>query len=148
MEDNQKCCKDEVSKLQKHYDAIVTKCDEIKKNYEIALRENLERKKAEVSEKSLELENKKKQLMDLAKFLKEKHSTMSDYCLIDNLRNLTNILSTNDSEIDQGNLSMRYKSGDIGEDLVESMMGRTFDLDDITVTEINSFQYGCHEGSK
>lgn len=43
---------------------------------------------------------------------------------------------------------MRYKSGDINKDLVESMMGRTFDLDDITVTEINSFQYGCHGGSK
>lgn len=80
--------------------------------------------------------------MDLVKFLEEKHNTMSDYCLIDNLRDLTNILSTNDSEIDQGNLSMRYKSGDISEDLVGSMMGQTFDLDDITVTEINSFQYG------
>lgn len=45
MEDNQKCCKDEVSKLQKHYDAIVTKCDEIKKNYEIALRKIWKEKK-------------------------------------------------------------------------------------------------------
>lgn len=38
MEDNQNCCDDEVSKIQKHYDAIVTKLDEIKKDYEIALR--------------------------------------------------------------------------------------------------------------
>lgn len=107
MEDNLKCCDDEVCKLQKHYDAIVTKLDKIKKNYEIAFRKNLERKNAEVSEKSLDLENKKKQLMDFVKFLEVKHSTMSDYCLIDNLRDLTIILSTSNSEIDQGNLSMR-----------------------------------------
>lgn len=67
---------------------------------------------------------------------------MSDYCLIDNLRDLANILSTNDVEIDQGNLSTRYRRGDIRKDSVKYMIGQTFDLDGITVTEINSFKYG------
>lgn len=67
---------------------------------------------------------------------------MSDYCLIDNLRDLANILSTNDGEIDQGNLSTRYRRWDIRKDSVKYMIGQTFDLDGITVTEINSFKYG------
>lgn len=32
MEDNQKCCNFEVSKLQKHFEAIVSNLDEIRKN--------------------------------------------------------------------------------------------------------------------
>lgn len=48
---------------------------------------------------------------------------MSDYCLIDNLRDL----ATNDGEIDQGNLLTRYRRGDIRKDSVKYMIGQTFD---------------------
>ncbi|XP_065925641.1 uncharacterized protein [Magallana gigas] len=142
MEDNKKCCDSEVAKLQKQFDAIVSKLEEIKKNYGKTLKENLERKNAEVSEKKLDLERKKKQVMDLVKFLEEKNNTMSDHSLIDNLRDLSNLLSNRDCDLEKGDHSVKYRKGDISEGLLESMMGQTFDLDDFTVNETDSFQHG------
>lgn len=60
IKDNQKRCDIEISKLQKHYKEIISRLDEIKKNRESILRDNLKRKNAEVREKTLDLENKKK----------------------------------------------------------------------------------------
>ncbi|XP_052703520.1 uncharacterized protein LOC128179874 [Crassostrea angulata] len=142
MEDNKKCCDSEVFKLQKHYDAIVSKLDVIKENLETKLKENLERKNAEVSKKKIELEKKREQINDLVKFLEDKHGTMSDLSLIDNLRDLTIFVYNTDNYIENGGHSVRYRRGDIREALLESMMGQTFDLDDISVTETDSFQYG------
>ncbi|XP_052704030.1 uncharacterized protein LOC128180179 [Crassostrea angulata] len=142
LEDNKECCDSEVRKLQKHYDAIVSKLGEIKKNFETKLRENLERKNTEVSKKKLDVEKKREQIKDLLKFLEDRHSTMSDLSLIDNLRDLFNLLSNKDSDIETGDYSLRYMGGDINNGLLESMMGQTFDLDDISVTETESFQYG------
>lgn len=36
---------------------------------------------------------------------------------------------------------MRYRKGDISEGLLESMMGQCFDLNDIAVSETDSFHY-------
>ncbi|XP_052683464.1 uncharacterized protein LOC128163835 [Crassostrea angulata] len=141
-EGNKKCCDSEVSKLQKHYDAIVSKLDEIKKNLETKLVENLERKNAEVSKKKLDLEKKRDHIKDLMEFLEDKHGTMSDYSLIDNLRDLTNLVSNTDSDIERGDHSVRYRGGDISEGSLDSIMGQTFDLDDFRVTETHSFRYG------
>lgn len=58
MWDNRKCYKSEVSKLQKHYDEIVAKLKVIKKNIEIKMRGDLERKNAEPSKKKIYLEKK------------------------------------------------------------------------------------------
>lgn len=55
MEDNRKCCDSEVSKLQKHYVEIVSKLDEIKKDIETKLKENLDRKNSEIREKKITL---------------------------------------------------------------------------------------------
>lgn len=55
MEENKNFCDSEVSKLQKQFDAIVLKLEEINKNYGKTLKENLERKNAEVSEKKIRL---------------------------------------------------------------------------------------------
>ncbi|XP_052683071.1 uncharacterized protein LOC128163495 [Crassostrea angulata] len=141
-EGNKKCCDSEVSKLQKHYDVIVSKLDEIKKNLETKLVEDLERKNAEVSKKKLDLEKKRDNIKELVEFLEDKHGTMSDYSLIDNLRDLTNLVSNTDSDIERGGHSVRYRGGDISEGSLDSIMGQTFDLDDISVTETDSFQYG------
>ncbi|XP_052703772.1 uncharacterized protein LOC128180031 [Crassostrea angulata] len=142
MENNQQCCDSEVSKFQKHYEAIVSKLAQIKKNLETNLKKNLEQKNAEVIEKKLDLEKKTKQVMDLVKFLEEKHGTMSDYNLIENLRDLTSLVSNTDIDIEKGDHSVRYRRGDISEGLLESMMGQTLNLDEITVNETHSFQYG------
>lgn len=88
MEDNQNFCNSEVLKLQKHYDAIISKLNEIKNKLETKLRENLDVKNAEISETKSELEKERKELIDLANFLEENHGTMSDFSLIDNLRDL------------------------------------------------------------
>ncbi|XP_065925876.1 uncharacterized protein [Magallana gigas] len=145
MENIQKCCDSEISKLQKHYNAIVSKLDEIAKHFETKLRENLKTKNAKVSEKKVNLEKKTEHITDLLKFLEEKHNTMSDYSLIDNLRDLTNLVSNTDSEKEKGDFSLRYKIGHIREGSLESMMGQTFDFDDINVTERDAFQYDENE---
>lgn len=46
--------------------------------------------------KKLVLEKKREHIKDLVKFLDEKHSTMSDF--IENLRDLTNLVSNTDSD--------------------------------------------------
>lgn len=142
MEDNQKCCEFEISKLQKHFDAIVSKLDDIKKNFEKKLKETLDRKNAKVSENKIDLEKKRNQIDDLVKFLEGKHSTMSDYNLIDNLRDLTNLVSYKDSDLEKINYSARYRKGGISKGLLDAMMGQTIDLDDITVSETDSFNFG------
>lgn len=81
MEDN---CDSEVYKLQKQFDAILSKLDEIKKRFEIKLREHLIKKTFKVDEKKKNLEKKCEKIKDLVKFLEKKHSNISDYSLIDN----------------------------------------------------------------
>uniref|UniRef100_K1PPR6 Uncharacterized protein n=1 Tax=Magallana gigas TaxID=29159 RepID=K1PPR6_MAGGI len=85
---------------------------------------------------------KRDHIKDLVEFLEDKHGTMSDYSLIDNLRDLTNLVSNTDSDIERGDHSVRYRRGDICEGSLDSIMGQTFDLDDFSVTETDSFQYG------
>uniref|UniRef100_K1QPY3 Uncharacterized protein n=1 Tax=Magallana gigas TaxID=29159 RepID=K1QPY3_MAGGI len=135
LEVNQKRFDSEVSKLQKHYDAIVSKLDEIRKNIETKLREVLERENAELKRKQLDLKKKQIQINDLVTFLDEKHNTMSDYGLIDNLRDLTNLVFERDHLVE-------YRRGDISEVLLESMMGQILDWDAITITERGLIQYG------
>uniref|UniRef100_K1RF12 Uncharacterized protein n=1 Tax=Magallana gigas TaxID=29159 RepID=K1RF12_MAGGI len=139
MEDNQNCFESELYKLRKHFDMIVSKLDEIKKNYENTLREKLESKNTSVSEGRLNLEENKKQIMDVVEFLEEKHSTMSDFSLIDNLRDLKTLLSIRDSANMIFGYPLRYKQNSIREELLESMMGEVVDLNEITVTEADSF---------
>lgn len=80
------------------------------------------------------LEKKREHIKDLVKFRDEKHSTMSDYNFIGHLRDLTYLASNTDSDIEKGDHSVRYKKGNISKGFQESMLGETFDLDNITVT--------------
>lgn len=142
FEENQKRFDSEVLKLQKHYDLIVLQIVEIRKNIETKLREGLERKNAELKRKQLDLKKKQKQINDLLTFLDENYSTMSDYGLIENLRDLTNLVSNTGSGKEKGDYLLEYRRGDISEVLLESMMGQTLDLDAIAITERGLFQYG------
>lgn len=73
---NQKCCDVVVFKFQKHIDVIVSKLNEIKKS--------LQSKLKKITKEKCWSEWEKNQvrippgIMDLVKFLEEKHSTMSD----------------------------------------------------------------------
>lgn len=55
---------------------------------------------------------------------------------------MTNLVSSTDSHIEMGVHSVRYRKGEIDEGLLKSMIGQTFDLDDITVIETDYFKYG------
>lgn len=90
----------------------------------------------------MDLKKKQIQINDLVTFLDEKHNTMSDYGLIDNLRDLTNLVFERDSEIKRGDHLVEYRRGDISEVLLESMMGQILDWDAITITERGLIQYG------
>lgn len=62
MNDSLKCCHSEVSKLQKYFESIISKLDEIRRNYEKRLREIVEGKNAEASESRLNLEKKRERV--------------------------------------------------------------------------------------
>lgn len=68
-------------------------------------------KNAKVSQKTLDLEKENEQIKDLCKFLEDKHSTMSDSSLIDNLRDLRRLVSKTNNDVDKGNQSVRYRRG-------------------------------------
>lgn len=104
--------------------------------------ENLKSKNAEVDMKKSELEKKAKNVMDLVNLLEGKHSTLSDYSLISNLRDLNNLLPNTDSDKENGDHSVRYRRGVISEGLLDSMMGETLYLVSVSVTEADSFKYG------
>lgn len=59
--------------------------------------------------KKLVLEKKREHIKDLVKFLDEKHSTMSDF--IENLRDLTNLVSNTDSDRKGGVIQWDTKEG-------------------------------------
>ena len=64
MEKNKKICESEVSKLQRHYDAIIEKLHKIKEKHEKTLRESLECKNTEVSKDKSSLEKKKEKCIE------------------------------------------------------------------------------------
>ncbi|XP_078337085.1 uncharacterized protein LOC144626601 [Crassostrea virginica] len=142
MEENKKRYESEVSKLQKHYDAIVETLDKIKKKHEKILRDSLERKNADVSKAKSSLEEKRKKVLQRVKSMKEKGSSMTDIILIKTHRELTKLISTEVDYKQKSDFSLRYEGGDINKAMLESMMGQTFDAEQITVTETDSFQWG------
>lgn len=59
MENNLKCCDFEVLKVQVYYDVIVLKFNDIKRNKEMILKQNLGVKNVEFKKKKIDLEKKK-----------------------------------------------------------------------------------------
>ncbi|XP_061185004.1 uncharacterized protein LOC133193020 [Saccostrea echinata] len=133
--ENKELCDSEFEKIQKYYDEIMTRLSEIKNRHEKTLLGNLIKKNAE-------LEKRKKEIDDSVEFMEENNSTMSDYSLIDNHRELAKMLSEVEVHTTNCEHSVRFIRGEIKDDLLESLVGRTSDLDDIGVTQISSFPYG------
>lgn len=80
--------------------------------------------------------------MGVVEFLGEKHSTMSDFSLIDNLKDLKNLLSNRNCGIRIFGYPLRYQEKSIKEELLESFIGEMVDLDDTNVIERDSFHIG------
>ena len=73
--------------------------------------------------------------------MRENSGTMTDLILIKAHRELTKVLSTQVNTTQKSNFLLRHENGDINEAVLESMMGQTFDADQISVTETDSFQW-------
>ncbi|XP_062572750.1 uncharacterized protein LOC134234708 [Saccostrea cucullata] len=142
MTENKELCDAEIKRLQKHVDEIIARLMEVKKRHEQTLRNNLVQNNDQLNHVKSELEKKKKGIVDTVKFMEQNISTMSDYSLIDNHRELTNMLSELEVHTTNCEKSLRFTRGEINDDLVESLVGKTLHLDLIAVTQTNSFQYG------
>lgn len=142
IKENERLCGFEVETLQKQVDEITEKLLDIKKRHEKAMEDNLSKKNDEVNLFQSQLDKKRKQIVDLLSLMEENNRTMSDYSLIDNHRELKQQLADVHTELKNCEYSMRYGKGEIKENLVESLFGQTFDLDDISATETDSFSFG------
>ncbi|XP_062568695.1 uncharacterized protein LOC134230852 [Saccostrea cucullata] len=77
----------------------------------------------------------------MVKFMEENSSTMSDYGFMDSHRELTKMLSDQDVDIKDCKHSVRYVKGEISDEVLVKMIGKTLDFDDISLTETNSFKF-------
>ncbi|XP_062572807.1 uncharacterized protein LOC134234778 [Saccostrea cucullata] len=74
-----------------------------------------------------ELQRKKQGFVDTLEFMEENNSTMSDYSFIDNYRELTKMLS----ELEFHMTNCEFTRGDVNDELLNSVFGKTWDLEDI-----------------
>ena len=86
------------------------------------------------------LEEKKKKVLQLVKSMKENGSTLTDIILIKTHRELTKLTSTEVEYKQKPDFLLRHEGGDINEAVLRSMMGQTFDAEQIIVTKTDSFQ--------
>ncbi|XP_062609426.1 uncharacterized protein LOC134271196, partial [Saccostrea cucullata] len=110
--ENKELCDTEIRKLQRHYDEMISR---------------------------LKRENG---IVEAVKFMEDNNVTMSDYSLIDNHRELTQLQPTLDVDLNDCKHSVRYSKGEINDEVLHSLSGKTLYLNDISLTEENSFNYG------
>ncbi|XP_062568710.1 uncharacterized protein LOC134230857, partial [Saccostrea cucullata] len=117
---------------------------EIRKNNEQRLRDNLEERNRKLNSVKSKLDKKKKEMEEMVKFMEDNKSIMSEYGFIDNHRELSKILSVLDFYVDMKSceLSMRYSKREIRDEVLENMIGKNLNLDNISLTETDSFKYG------
>ncbi|XP_061178366.1 uncharacterized protein LOC133187007 [Saccostrea echinata] len=139
--ENKELCDTEIRKLQIHYDEVIARLLEIKENKEQNLRDNLKEKNELLNDMKSELNKKKKEITKTVKFIEDNKSAMSDYSLIVNHRELTQLLSDLDIDIRESKHSLRYRKGEISDEVLNTMIGKTLDLKDISLTETSSFEY-------
>lgn len=135
MEDNKASYKNEVVKLQNHYDAIAKEANEIKEEIENSLKDSLDENKSELCKYKSDLENKKKEAMDLVEIVEEKNRAMSDYILIHNLRCIENLMSNTGNDKQKTDYSIRYIKGFLFEFCLECVMGGTVSCADVARRE-------------
>ncbi|XP_062620542.1 tripartite motif-containing protein 26-like [Saccostrea cucullata] len=90
MTENKELCDTEIKRLhgQQHVDEIMAR-----KHHKQTLRNNLVKKNDQLNHVKSELKKKKRGIVDTVEFMEENNSTMSDYSLIDNHRELIKMLS-------------------------------------------------------
>ncbi|XP_061178365.1 uncharacterized protein LOC133187006 [Saccostrea echinata] len=139
---NEEVCDSEIKKLQKHYNEIMARITNIKERKEQQFRNNLKKYIEKLDVAKSELNKTKKEIAQIVKFMEENNSTMSDYGFIDNYRELTQLLSGLDVDMKNSTPSVRYSKGEVSDVVLENLIGKYCDLDDISLTETSSFKYG------
>ncbi|XP_062583730.1 uncharacterized protein LOC134245467 [Saccostrea cucullata] len=132
----------EINKLQKHFDEIITRLSEIRKNNEERLKENLNEKNEKLNDMKAELNKKRKEIAETVQFIKDNNSTMSDYSLIDNHKKLKQLLAGLHFDINNCEHSLKYIKGEIIDEVLENMIGQTLDLNNISLSGTSLFKYG------
>lgn len=99
------------------------------------MKDSLDEKKSELCKYKSDLENKKKEAMDLVEIVEEKNRAMSDYILIHNLRCIENLMSKTDNDKQKTDYSIRYIKGFLFENYLEIVMGGTFSCADVARKE-------------
>nr|XP_022322690.1 transcription intermediary factor 1-alpha-like [Crassostrea virginica] len=133
MEENKKRCEQEVSRIQRQYDAMVGKLDKIRKQQEKALGDSLTSKNADLSQVRSGLEEKKKKVLQSVKSFRKNSSKMTDITLLKTHQDLTKLLSTKKIYTPLSEFSSRYECGDFSEETLKSMMGQNIDYEKITL---------------
>ncbi|XP_061194734.1 uncharacterized protein LOC133202878 [Saccostrea echinata] len=139
---NEKRHECEIKRLQKHWNELMSRLAEIKERQEQTLKDNLSKKNGQVNLVQSQLLRKKNGIVDIMEFMEENNRAMSDLSLVTNHKELTQLLSDNVGDINNCEQSVRYSKGNISDDLLESIAGKTLDIDDVSVTETSSFNYG------
>ncbi|XP_062600654.1 uncharacterized protein LOC134262296 [Saccostrea cucullata] len=141
---NKDLCDSEIKMLHKHFDKIMAKLTEIMKDNERRLTEELDVKNKKLNSEKSKLNKKKKEMEEMIEFMEDNKSTMSDYSFIDNHRELTKKMSGLDLDVEMKSCkhSVRYSKGEISDEVLKNMIGEILDVNNISLTETNSFIYG------
>jgi hypothetical protein len=131
----------EMQKLRTHFDETIARLTEMKTRREKTIGDHVIDKCEQVNNLKSQYEKQKTNLVDIVKLIEEHNSTMSDYKFINHHREMSQLVSAVDSNTKTCEFSLRYTCQDLNDGELESMMGQMFDLEDISVTESNSFQY-------
>lgn len=140
MENNKILCETEVLNLKIHCDKIVDKVDEIKEQEVQRMKDNLNSKNTEVRNALSRLEFRKKNILMLVQTLKE-NKNMSDFNMLKMYWKLSRDVCSKDDDYERLFYSLQHETGDINENQLEMMIGGAIDTNDITVTEVYSFQW-------
>lgn len=101
-----------MSRLHKHFDAIVHKLIKIKNKNETTLRDSLQYKNAETNRTGISLEEKKNGILHLVETIRN-NSGMADIILLKTQRDLIKLLSTEEYHTEGNKLyTRRYEHGD------------------------------------
>ncbi|XP_062587365.1 uncharacterized protein LOC134249004 [Saccostrea cucullata] len=141
MEENEGMCDTQVKDLQRHYDDTILKLIDIKKNQKDVLKDNLRKTNETIKNAKHNLEKIRKSIIDIVDFMVENNSTISDFSLIESHRQLEELLCEMNRYFNNCGNTARYIRGEFEEDMLENMIGRIVELDDICHAETSSFKY-------
>lgn len=141
MEQNRAHRDAELSRLETHYQNIVTSLTQVVEDRKKELSRGLETKNKTLAEIQRKLKTKAVKLQDTMDDLK-KSNFLSDYNLLNVDCALNRVLPISDGEdLEDLKYSLHFKEGSLTKESVELLLGTVKDYDDFTLTKIRSFRH-------